>query len=183
VGGKLAFAALVRPLAEQVSGSVRPLIQALVGAVACVLLVACVNVANLLRRAARCARGNLNARRAGATRGRILQLASETLLLVVIASAAGGFLAGRPSTRACGSTGLAALGLAAFNWRVLVFASGATAATALLVGIIPALSATGRLRNEALKPGASAMGVRSRRLHSALVVVEMLALSARRGGC
>ncbi|MGE5243124.1 MAG: ADOP family duplicated permease [Betaproteobacteria bacterium] len=176
--GELKFTAVVRPLGRQVSGSVRPLVRALLGAVACVLLIACVNVANLLLvRGAR--RDKEIAMRAalGATRGRIVaQLVAETLLLALLASLGGGLLAWW-TTGALGRfvpAGLAVLSQAGFNWRVLLFAAGTAAATALLVSVLPAIAAVGRLRVEALKqPGASASGVRHRRMRSALVVVEV----------
>jgi putative ABC transport system permease protein len=175
---ELAFTALVQPLAGQVSGRVRPLVQVLFGAVVCLLLAACVNVANLLLTRGMLREKEIAMRAAlGATRGRILrQLASETLLLVLLSSVAGGLLAWWMTltlTRRVPS-GLGMLGQAAFNWRVLLFAVGLTAATAFLVGAIPGIAAARRLRGEALKqPGALPSSVRYRRMRSALVVIEM----------
>ncbi len=176
--GELRFTAVVRPLGGQVSGSVRPLVRALLGAVACVLLIACVNVANLLLvRGAQ--RDKEIAMRAalGATRARIVaQLVVETLLLVLLATAGGGCLAWWATVMLVRLVppDLQVLTQAAFNWRVLAFAAGTAAATALLVSLLPAIAAAGRLRVDALKqPGVSVFDARHRRMRSTLVVVEV----------
>jgi predicted permease len=173
----LQFSALVRPLAERASGTIRPLVQALAGAVACVLLIACVNVANLLLvRSARRDKEIAMRVALGATRGRILrQLVSETLVLVSLATVAGGALAWWMTTTLArfAPARFALLGEAAFNWRVLLFATLAAGATALLVGLIPGIAAASRLKMEALKqPGGAALGASHRRMRSALVVAE-----------
>jgi putative ABC transport system permease protein len=175
---ELAFTALVRPLTGQVSAGVRPLVQLLLGAVALVLLVACVNVAHLLLTRGTRREKEIAMRVAlGATRGRVFrQLASETLVLVVVAAAVGALLAWWATHTLVRAVppALAVLGQATFNWRVLLFAFGLTAVTALLVGTIPGIVAATRLRGETLKqPGASASGVRYRRMRSALVVTEV----------
>jgi putative ABC transport system permease protein len=175
--GELKFSAVVRPLAGQVAGSVRSLVQALLGAVAGVLLIACVNVANLLlARGAR--RDKELAMRAalGATRGRIVaQLLAETLQLAALGAAGGALLAWWITglLQRIVPPGLAVLAQAAFSWRTLTFAAGIAAGTALLVGALPAIAAAG-LRVDTLKqPGAAGSGVRHRRMRSALVVAEV----------
>jgi putative ABC transport system permease protein len=172
------FSAVARPMGEQISGRVRPLVLTLLWAVAFVLLIACANVANLLL-----ARGAQREREIavrvalGASRMRVIrQLLCETLVLAGLAAIAGSLLAWW-STDALARfvpTRFAVLGEAAFNGQVLLFAVGVTLITALAVGLVPGLAATGALPFAALKErGASASGVSHRRLRSGLVIAEM----------
>ncbi|HKD91244.1 MAG TPA: ABC transporter permease [Terriglobales bacterium] len=172
------FSALAAPMAEQVSGRVRPLVLALLGAVGFVLLIACANVANLLL-----ARGAQREREIavrvalGASRLRIIrQLISETLVLAGLGAIAGSFLAWW-STKALARlapTRFAVLGEAAFNGPVLLFAVAIALITAMAVGLIPGLAATGSLPFAALKErGTSASGISHRRFRSGLVIAEI----------
>lgn len=82
---------LMVPLHEDVVGAARPAVLMLLGAVAFVLLIACVNVANLLLARAEARRREFSIRLAlGASRNRLLrQFFAEGMILVVLGATAG----------------------------------------------------------------------------------------------
>jgi putative ABC transport system permease protein len=173
--------ALVEPLQEAMVGPVRPMLIVIALSIAAVLLVACVNVANLLL-AQTCARSREFALRTslGATRGRLVrQLLAESLALYAVAGAAGILLA--PAlARALIARYPGALPLAAdvgIDGRVLLIALAVTLAAALLAGV-PRLRALGRpsLAGE-LADGARGLVGRAQRRASAALVVAQVAVS------
>jgi putative ABC transport system permease protein len=167
------------PLRDAVVGWVRPALLILLAAVACVLLIACANVAHLqLVRAA--AREREFAVRAalGGSQGRLVR---QSLMESAVLSGAGALLG---LGFAYGGVGLI-LALApadqlprldsvTVDARVLAFALGTTVLAAVLFGFAPALAASRRDVHEALRDGARAMGdsPRRRRVRAALVVSE-----------
>jgi putative ABC transport system permease protein len=172
--------AFVEPMREVVFGPVRPALLVLLGAVALVLLVASVNVANLLL-----ARGAARAREvavrmalgAGAVR-LARQFLTETVVLSLAAGAAGVGLAflGLRSLMSLAPPDVPRLHAVALDMRVLSVTLGVSVAVGLLFGIFPVLQALrveplGALRGEAGR-GSSAGRGRSR-LRDALVVAEL----------
>ncbi len=168
----------VKPLQEEIVGRAQTTLFVLFGAVFFVLLIACVNVANLLLARATAREREMALRAAmGAGRGRIVrQLLTESLLLAVISSAVGILLAqwAINALRALGPEQLPRLQAVSLDGRILLFTLGLTLLTSLLFGLAPALQAGHVNLNELLKEGGrSGTGSRQRRLRDALVVVEV----------
>jgi putative ABC transport system permease protein len=137
----------VEPLADVVLGRVRPTLYVLLGAVALVLLIACVNVAGLLvaRGAARVQ--EVAVRRAlGATPGRVTrQFVAEGLVLSAVAAAGGVALAfaGVQMLVAAAPANVPRLTSATIDLRVLSVTLAVSLAGGLLFGLVPALHARG----------------------------------------
>jgi predicted permease len=150
----------------------------LFGAVACLLLLACANVANLLVAQSIAREGEIGLRAVlGANQWRIVrQLFTESAVLASIGGAGGALLAwwGVSALRALIPPGGPRLDDLALNGRVLGFALGIAALTAVLFGLIPAVRAARVNLLGTLSAGPRAGGsVRGRRLRDALVVAQV----------
>lgn len=171
------------PLDEHLVG--RDLSRALwfmLGAVGFVLLIGCVNVASLLLSRAAARQRELAVRGAlGAGRGRLVrQLLTESLLLSLVGGLAGVALAyaGVRVLIGLAPANLPRIAEATVDPGVLGFALVVSLASALLFGLVPALTGASRDPREALAEGTlrGTAGVGGRRSRRALVAVE-LALS------
>jgi putative ABC transport system permease protein len=166
-------------LQEQMVGDLRPAVLALIGAVALVLLVACVNVANLLL-ARSAARGReLGLRTAlGARRGRLVR---QMLLESLVLAAAGG-VTGLAIAALCHRGLLALVGdripiprldQVALDLPVVAFTLITAVATGVLFGLVPALVSTGHAADALREGGRHGGGRRLRRALSTLIVAEV----------
>jgi predicted permease len=142
-------------LQEYGTGSVRTLLLILLGAVSFVLLIACVNVANLQVARLTARRGELSVRMAlGAGRRRIVrQLLTEAVVLSVLGASLGVMLA----QIAIGVTlplvpqsALPRLGGIMIDARVMAFCLGLSLVSTLLIGLVPALRVGGAAFGEGL---------------------------------
>ena len=164
-------------LDREVAGLFRPALFALLGASALLLLIACINVANLLLARAVARRREVALRAAiGASRPRLIRLfLTESLILAVVGATLGlgiavasvrGLLAWSPIQipRAEG---------VGVDFSVLVFATMIAVATAIAFGLVPAVFMSRAELQDALKDGAKGAGTRGRKLRSGLVVAEV----------
>jgi len=173
----------VEPMQQLLVRNVRTALYVLLGAVGCVLLIACANVASLLLARAMGRSRELAIRAAiGAGRGRIVrQLLTESVLLSTI----GGILG-----LAIGAVGVRALlavnpgdiprigpdgANVTLDWRVLAFTLLLSLATGILFGLFPAIQASRTDLNVTLKESGSRSGssLRQNKARGLLVVVEM----------
>ena len=169
--------AWIIPLHEQITGSTKPALIALSFAVGFVLLIGCVNLANLLLVRGASRGREIGVRVAlGAGRGRVIrQLLTENSLLAL-----GGGIAG---------VGLGILVSGALaplvpdsvrrvqdirvDGGVLAFAAALTLLSALLFGLVPALHAVRAGLMTSLRTGAGQTGRRDNALRGALVVTQL----------
>jgi len=173
------WGAVVVPMQQDLVSDVRPALLVLLGAVAFVLLIACVNVANLALAKTFSRQKEIAIRTAlGATSARVLrQILTETVLLALSGGALGlafahfavrlivDFLADKlPQSTEVG-----------LDSKVLIFTAVISVVTGIVAGVLPALRLTRRDVNQALKQGLGRTDADSggHRTRSILVVSEV----------
>jgi putative ABC transport system permease protein len=148
---------VVVPLREIVVGNIRPLLWVLSGAVLLVLLIAISNVANLMLGRATARRREIAIRLSiGAGRGQVVrQLMIESLLLSLAGGALGVALAtwGVGALHSLAPADLPRLGEIAVDGRVLAFTLLTSIASAMLFGLVPALTVSRTALTPSLKEG------------------------------
>jgi putative ABC transport system permease protein len=167
------------PLAEQMVGDVRPGLLILLGAVGVVLLIACVNVANLSLAQALTRQKEIAVRTAmGAQRGRLIrQLLTESVLLSAFGGALGLIVAfwGLRAFAAWLPANIPVPVEIAVDVRILAFTCGVILITGILAGLVPALQTTRPDLSKTLREGTrgNSAAAPSRWIRSGLVVVEV----------
>ncbi len=170
--------AVTLPLRVAVSGRVTKLLWILLGAVGLVLLIACVNVANLLLSRAANRQKEIAVRAAlGAGRWRLArQLIIESALLALCGGGLGLLLAawGTHLLVSLSPAELPVIGGVGVDASVLGFTLGLSVLTGILFGVGPALAITSAGLHQTLKENASGAGqtIHHRAVRSTLVVTE-----------
>jgi predicted permease len=167
------------PLREDLVGEMRRPLLIFLGAVACVLLIVCANVANLMLTRGAGRQREIAVRAAiGADRGRLVrQLITESLVLAALGGLVGLGIA---------AAGITLYGLAVpsgLPWYIslrldgttLLATLGLSAVTGVLFGVVPAFRSTAVNLTGALRDGAAGAGEGrgKHRLRSTLVVAEV----------
>jgi putative ABC transport system permease protein len=167
---------VVAPLRGELAGKTEAALVVLLWAAAGLLLLACLNLANLLMSRG-AARGREVAVRValGAGRGRLVaQFLTESLVLAGLGAVAGLALA-VPAMRFLETLvpETMAAGRLALDWRVLAFSGGAALAAVVIFGLAPALRASRLTPHDALRQGGrGSAGARSHWFQHSLIVVE-----------
>ena len=166
------------PMQQDAVGEVRPALLVLFAAVGFVLLIACVNAANMLLARATVRRREIAIRTAlGASRARIvLQMLAESVLIAMAGAAAGLAIAygAIRIVRTLPADYLPMAGTIIVDGEVLAFTLGIGAATGLLFGLVPALISSRTDVQKALnESGRSATGAAGGRLRMGLAVLEV----------
>ena len=178
----------VRTLQDRLYGQLRPALLVLLGTVGLVLLIACVNIANLQLARAAARRREVAIRTAlGAGSGRIVaQLLTESLVLALAGGAMGvllgawtlkPLLALNPAGQAAQMAGVS-LPEIGIDATVLLFALGLSVLSGILFGLVPALQAARPNLNDPLKEDtARSTGGRAGRIARIGLVVGEVAVA------
>jgi putative ABC transport system permease protein len=168
--------AVVTPLREELAGKTQTSLVVLLGASGAVLLIACVNLANLLMARAAGRRREAAVRAAlGAGRGRlIVQSLIESLVLAALGAIAGLALA-VPVMRFFETLvpqTMAAVQLT-IDWRVLAFSAAIAVTAGLTFGLAPALGGSRLALQQRLRDGGrGSAGARNHWFQNSLIVLE-----------
>jgi len=164
-------------LHDEVTRAIKPALLVILGAVAMVLLIACVNVANLLIARGVQRRGEFALRAAiGAGHARLVrQLLTESLLLAAIGGAVGMAVAalGVKALVALSPADLPRAGAIRVDRAVLLFGLFVSTVIGVAFGVIPALQAAHSDPHQALQQGTRRMAGGHRRTRGTLVVAEV----------
>ena len=165
------------PLKQNVVGSIRPFLLMLLAAVGFVLLIACVNVANLLLARSTARTQELAIRSAlGASQGRMVrQLLTESLLLALGGGGLGLLLAswGLQGALKALPAALPRVEEVHLDGRALLFMLGVSTLAGILFGLAPALKNSQSDLHETLKEGGRGGSGTRHRAQRIFVVVEM----------
>lgn len=169
----------IKPILDTRVGTLRPMLILLMGAVTLILLIACVNLANLLLARNSARRRELAVRAAlGAGRGGLVQQLFSEALLLSFAGGAVGIAAAKialASLSRMHPENLPQLSSVGMDGRVLAFTFAVSVVTSVIFGVAPALSGSRMNLADALKQGgrSGTVGRASQQLRDFLVVTEM----------
>ncbi|HKF52975.1 MAG TPA: ABC transporter permease [Candidatus Acidoferrales bacterium] len=164
------------PLREQLSQKVSQGLMVLWAAIFAVLLIACVNAANLMMARAAGRQKEIAVRFSlGATRSRIVaQFLAESLLLAATGAAAGLFLAyWTVALVSKFNPDIARLGGSILDPRVLLYTIAVAALTAIICAVLPAFSASSFDLNRALKETSGSASHGAQLIRKILIVAEV----------
>ena len=164
---------------EEIVRHIRPALRMLFGAVCFLLIIACVNVANLLLARAETRQREIAIRGAlGAGMRRLMrQFATEGLLLSLLGAVLGLLLAqaALQATRFGSDAGFAQAADANIDWRVVLFAAATSVVTGVVFGLAPLVHVLKRNLHGAMKSAGAATTVSpaSQRFRHALIVTQL----------
>jgi putative ABC transport system permease protein len=171
-------------LKDIMGADIRPTLNILFASVAALLLIGCLNVANLFLTRSTVRHHEIAMRRAlGASRSRIIrQLLTESVLLagfaaafgLVLATVLGKALAGLMPQSVPEPGSLYHAVVSQIDWRVLVFSICVALATGLLFGLAPAISVSNSKLSSSIKESGAAHTVEpgTRRIRKGLIIGE-----------
>jgi putative ABC transport system permease protein len=168
----------LQPLIDNLLGNLRPVLYTLLAAVGALLLIACVNVANLLLARALGRMREISVRAAlGASPARIIrQMLTESVVLAIIGGCLGLLVAnwGLDALLAMMPAGLPRAQEIQIDGPVLLITTGIVLVCGLLFGLVPAMQAARLSLGETLKDGGRGnTSAGHNRLRNGLVIAEI----------